>query len=125
MQNRFSATQSLLEAVDAFDVCIHTTLYPLYCVPQSRTTNSTLAILTIHKSFFVDVNEMAGTRTLVVLGSRPGIGVSIASLWAKHGFEKVALLARDPARLQNDSKSLSEAVAAAKRAMEVTPGSWI
>jgi NAD(P)-dependent dehydrogenase (short-subunit alcohol dehydrogenase family) len=62
---------------------------------------------------------MAGSRTLVILGSGPGIGVSIASLWAKHGFEKVALLARDSARLQTDSKSVSEAAGAAKKAVEV------
>lgn len=62
---------------------------------------------------------MAGGRTLVVLGSGPGIGVSIASPWVKHGFEKVALLARDSVRLENDSKSVSEAAGAAGKAVEV------
>ncbi|KAE9380072.1 putative NADP(+)-dependent dehydrogenase [Stipitochalara longipes BDJ] len=62
---------------------------------------------------------MASGRTLVVLGSGPGIGVSVASLWAKNGFEKVALLARDSARLKIDSRTVSEAAGAVGKFVEV------
>jgi NAD(P)-dependent dehydrogenase (short-subunit alcohol dehydrogenase family) len=62
---------------------------------------------------------MARIRTLVVLGSGPGIGVSIASLWAQHGFENIALLARDAGRFQIDARSVSEAAAAVEKTVNV------
>lgn len=40
---------------------------------------------------------------LVVFGSGPGIGVHVASRFARGGFEKVILLSRDGARLRNDA----------------------
>ena len=48
---------------------------------------------------------MASVRhgALVVFGSGPGIGVHVASRFARGGFEKVILLSRDAARLRNDA----------------------
>jgi len=48
---------------------------------------------------------MASERhgALVVFGSGPGIGVHVASRFARGGFEKVILLSRDAARLRDDA----------------------
>lgn len=40
---------------------------------------------------------------LVIFGSGPGIGVHVASRFARGGLEKVILLSRDAARLRNDA----------------------
>lgn len=40
---------------------------------------------------------------LVIFGSGPGIGVHVASRFARDGFEKVVLLSRNAARLKNDA----------------------
>jgi NAD(P)-dependent dehydrogenase (short-subunit alcohol dehydrogenase family) len=40
---------------------------------------------------------------LVIFGSGPGIGVHVASRFARGGFEKVVLVSRDAARLRNDA----------------------
>jgi short-subunit dehydrogenase len=40
---------------------------------------------------------------LVIFGSGPGIGVHVASRFARGGFEKVVLLSRNAARLRNDA----------------------
>jgi short-subunit dehydrogenase len=40
---------------------------------------------------------------LVIFGSGPGIGVHVASRFARGGFEKVVLVSRDADRLRNDA----------------------
>jgi short-subunit dehydrogenase len=40
---------------------------------------------------------------LVIFGCGPGIGVHVASRFARGGFAKVVLLSRDAARLRNDA----------------------
>jgi NAD(P)-dependent dehydrogenase (short-subunit alcohol dehydrogenase family) len=40
---------------------------------------------------------------LVIFGSGPGIGMHVASRFARGGFEKVVLVSRDAARLRNDA----------------------
>jgi len=49
-------------------------------------------------------------RLIVVLGSGPGIGIGVASLFASRGFSRVALLSRNAERLQTDAKSVLGAV---------------
>ncbi|KAI9726995.1 MAG: hypothetical protein M1834_008577 [Cirrosporium novae-zelandiae] len=45
-------------------------------------------------------------RTLVVIGSGPGIAVAVASAFAQNGFSHVALLSRDKARLSSDRETV-------------------
>jgi short-subunit dehydrogenase len=40
---------------------------------------------------------------LIIFGSGPGIGVHVASRFARGGFEKVILVSRNAARLRNDA----------------------
>lgn len=40
---------------------------------------------------------------LIIFGSGPGIGVHVASRFAREGFAKVILLSRDATRLANDA----------------------
>lgn len=49
-------------------------------------------------------------RTLVVLGSGPGIGVAIASAFAVRGFTHIALLSRDATRLSQDEDTVLTAI---------------
>ncbi len=46
---------------------------------------------------------------LVVIGSGPGIGVATASLFAQKRSGKIALLARNASRLQEDKSSVLDA----------------
>lgn len=55
------------------------------------------------------VFEMPG-KTLVVLGSGPGIGVSTASTFAVRGFTHVALVSRDAERLKSDQDKVLDAI---------------
>ena len=41
-------------------------------------------------------------KTLVVLGSGPGIGVAVASTFSVRGFTHIALVSRDKSRLEKD-----------------------
>ncbi|GME24785.1 putative short-chain alcohol protein [Neofusicoccum parvum] len=45
---------------------------------------------------------------IVVVGSGPGIGVHVASIFASRGFKKIILLSRDAARLSQDAASVKE-----------------
>lgn len=45
-------------------------------------------------------------RSLVVIGSGPGIGVHVASHFASEGFSKIALLARSTEQLERDSAAV-------------------
>lgn len=47
------------------------------------------------------------TKTLVVIGSGPGIGRHTASEFASRGFERVALVSRNAERLQQDASYVS------------------
>ncbi|KAK5714846.1 hypothetical protein LTR17_016956 [Elasticomyces elasticus] len=49
-------------------------------------------------------------KTLVVLGSGPGIGVSVASTFAVRGFTHIALVSRDKSRLHEDQDQVLEAI---------------
>jgi NAD(P)-dependent dehydrogenase (short-subunit alcohol dehydrogenase family) len=49
-------------------------------------------------------------RTLLVLGSGPGIGVGVASVFGIRGFTHIALVARDAERLKQDQQSVLDAV---------------
>jgi len=48
-------------------------------------------------------------KTLVLLGSGPGIGVATSSHFASHGFNTIILLSRTASRLRDDAKSVRAA----------------
>ena len=48
--------------------------------------------------------------SLIVIGSGPGIGAHVARQFAKQGFSKIALVARNPAQLEKDRASVEDAV---------------
>jgi NAD(P)-dependent dehydrogenase (short-subunit alcohol dehydrogenase family) len=45
---------------------------------------------------------MSSLRTLLLIGSGPGIGSSVATVFASKGFNHVILISRDYKRLQDD-----------------------
>ena len=49
-------------------------------------------------------------KTLVVLGSGPGIGVQVACTFAVRGFTHIALVSRNPERLEKDWDRVLDAV---------------
>ena len=49
-------------------------------------------------------------KTLLVLGSGPGIGVSVASTFAVRGFTHIALVSRDKDRLKQDQNQVLDAI---------------
>nr|POE89886.1 dehydrogenase/reductase sdr family member 12 [Quercus suber] len=49
-------------------------------------------------------------KTLLVLGSGPGIGVGVASTFAVRGFTHVALVARNSDRLKEDQSKVLDAI---------------
>jgi len=48
------------------------------------------------------------SKTIVVLGSGPKIGRHVAALFATHGFDNIALLARNVDRLRDDQEFVLE-----------------
>ncbi|QIW99244.1 hypothetical protein AMS68_004762 [Peltaster fructicola] len=49
-------------------------------------------------------------KTIIILGSGPGIGTSVASAFAVRGFTHVALVARNKERLAKDQDSVLDAI---------------
>jgi NAD(P)-dependent dehydrogenase (short-subunit alcohol dehydrogenase family) len=49
-------------------------------------------------------------KTLVVLGSGPGIGIGVASTFAVRGFTHVALVSRDGNRLKEDKGKVLDTI---------------
>ena len=49
-------------------------------------------------------------KTLIVLGSGPGIGVGVASTFSVRGFTHVALISRDKERLAQDQDRVLDAI---------------
>jgi NAD(P)-dependent dehydrogenase (short-subunit alcohol dehydrogenase family) len=45
-------------------------------------------------------------RTLLLIGSGPGIGVAVASLFAQRYFDNIALFARNPVQLEKDRETV-------------------
>jgi NAD(P)-dependent dehydrogenase (short-subunit alcohol dehydrogenase family) len=58
-------------------------------------------------------------RLLLVIGSGPGIGNTTASLFAQKRFNKIALIARNATRLQDDKEGVEKAARDAGREVEV------
>ncbi|KAF9892058.1 hypothetical protein FE257_002464 [Aspergillus nanangensis] len=58
-------------------------------------------------------------RTLLLIGSGPGIGGSVASLFAQRYFDRVALFARTASQLQKDREAVLSAAATASRPVDV------
>ncbi|TVY82442.1 hypothetical protein LSUE1_G005159 [Lachnellula suecica] len=59
------------------------------------------------------------SQTLVIIGSGPGIGVSVASLFAVRKFDTIALLSRNTTRLSNDRETVLKAAQKAGRTVDV------
>ncbi|KAL5355049.1 hypothetical protein BJX96DRAFT_170300 [Aspergillus floccosus] len=55
------------------------------------------------------------SRTLLFLGSGPGIGVAVASRFAQERFDRVALFARTQSQLQLDKEAIQTAAQRAGR----------
>lgn len=49
-------------------------------------------------------------KTLLILGSGPGIGVAIASNFSVRGFTHIALVSRDSTRLAKDQDTVLDAI---------------
>lgn len=49
-------------------------------------------------------------KTLVILGSGPGIGLHIAKTFSVRGFTHVALISRDSGRLKQDEDQVLDAI---------------
>lgn len=49
-------------------------------------------------------------KTLVILGSGPGIGIAIAKAFAVRGFTHVALVSRNASRLNEDQDAVLDAI---------------
>ena len=62
-------------------------------------------------------------KTLVVLGSGPGIGVAIASTFAERGFTHVALASRDEGRLVQDQGRVM--AASRENHLDVQVRTWV
>ena len=58
-------------------------------------------------------------RLLLVIGSGPGIGNATASLFAQKRFNKIALIARNATRLQDDKAAVEAAARDVNREVEV------
>lgn len=50
------------------------------------------------------------SKTLLVIGAGPGIGRSVTTLFAKHGYANVALVARRSAQLETEKKAVQDAL---------------
>jgi NAD(P)-dependent dehydrogenase (short-subunit alcohol dehydrogenase family) len=61
----------------------------------------------------------SNNRLLLVIGSGPGIGNTVASEFVSKRFDKVALIARSKDRLQQDKQTVEAAAQAAGRNVEV------
>ncbi|KAE8406385.1 hypothetical protein BDV37DRAFT_243096 [Aspergillus pseudonomiae] len=59
------------------------------------------------------------SRTLLLIGSGPGIGVAVASLFAQKRFDYIALFARNASQLQADKERILSAAAEAGRQVNV------
>lgn len=56
----------------------------------------------------------SGDKTLIVIGSGPGIGRSVTTLFATKRYKNVALIARRAEQLKLEQKAVEEAVAGVK-----------
>lgn len=59
------------------------------------------------------------SQTLVLIGSGPGIGISVASLFASREFDTIALLSRNAERLSSDREAILKAAGNAGRKVDV------
>jgi NAD(P)-dependent dehydrogenase (short-subunit alcohol dehydrogenase family) len=58
-------------------------------------------------------------RTLLLIGSGPGIGVAVASLFAQRYFDNIALFARNPVQLAKDRETVLASAARVNRVVTV------
>jgi len=59
-------------------------------------------------------------RTVLVFGSGPGIGISVATNFASHGFDHIILLSRNAQRLEEDRKTVAASIKSTARIDTVT-----
>jgi NAD(P)-dependent dehydrogenase (short-subunit alcohol dehydrogenase family) len=58
-------------------------------------------------------------RTLLLIGSGPGIGGAVASLFAQQYFDNIALFARNPVQLEKDRETILASAASINRSVTV------
>ncbi|EIT83630.1 hypothetical protein AO1008_01157 [Aspergillus oryzae 100-8] len=75
-----------------------------------------LLLFNISLTFTMDA---APTRTLLLIGSGPGIGVAVASLFAQKHFDHIALFARNSSQLQADKETILSSAADVGRQVHV------
>jgi short-subunit dehydrogenase len=63
--------------------------------------------------------SLSNCPTLVVIGSGPGIGVSTATVFGQKKFDKIALLSRNAQRLEQDKKTILDALRPTGRTVEI------
>lgn len=63
--------------------------------------------------------DPVSARTLLLIGSGPGIGVAVASLFAQKHFDHIALFARNPSQLQADQEAIISSAAEIGRQVHV------
>lgn len=87
-------------------------------------------IPSFHFAFFLNLNRvpssslskatiMSSNKTLLVIGSGPGIGVHTASLFVTHSFDNIALISRSQTRLSNDRETVLNAARKSGRSVNV------
>lgn len=76
---------------------------------KKKKTRKTKARATKQKTKTARITKMPG-KTLVVLGSGPGIGVAIAQTFSVRGFTHIALVARNSERLKEDQDKVYDAI---------------
>lgn len=76
---------------------------------QEKKTRKPKARATKQKTKPARSTKMPG-KTLVVLGSGPGIGVAIAQTFSVRGFTHIALVARNSERLKEDQDKVYDAI---------------
>ncbi|KAE8137716.1 hypothetical protein BDV38DRAFT_282651 [Aspergillus pseudotamarii] len=63
--------------------------------------------------------DPVSARTLLLIGSGPGIGVAVASLFAQKHFDHIALFARNPSQLEADQETILSSAAEVGRQVHV------
>lgn len=85
-------------------------------------SNSTISITAkvLYFRFTTTINLTMSTATLVVFGSGPGIGISIAKLFAQKHFDHIALCARSADRLASEKAEVEDAAKKVGRTVQVS-----
>ena len=86
---------------------------------QSKRSTSFQSLLLSAKTTKLNTMSPLRDKVLVVIGCGPGIGVATASIFAAHGFNKIALIARDAQRLEDCRATVLNTAKLAEREPDV------